>query len=77
MWFQSRIFAWSLVIPSSLSLATAIPHSARDGAQPKYPELLHATIEDLAEGLKHELFTSVDLVKVGALTIFILSVHQY
>ena len=29
---------------------------------PKYPDLLHASIEDLARGLKHKRFTSVDLV---------------
>ena len=69
-WFQLTVLVLTVVCFSSVPVA-AIPRSPKYGGHDKYPDLLDTTIEELADGLKSGLFTSVDLVKVGDL-VFIL-----
>ncbi len=61
----ARFLACTVLLSSSWLLGTAwaSPHGKR--ASTNFPGLLEATTEDLAEGLKKGLFTSVDLVNVS------------
>jgi hypothetical protein len=51
------LFVWSV-------LAGIIPPRSSNNTNSVYPDLLEATTEELADGLKKGLFTSVDLVNV-------------
>lgn len=66
MWSQLTVLVL-FVVSFSIVPVAAIPRSPKYGAQQKYPDLLHTTIEELSDGLAKGLFTSVDLVKVGDL----------
>jgi hypothetical protein len=73
MFLSARFVACAAVLLSSVSLVASSPKGKAypkpfNGTNSVYPGLLEATTEELAEGLKKGLFTSVDLVNVSFLS---------
>jgi hypothetical protein len=72
MFVSARFVACAALLLSSVSLVASSPKGKSypkpsHGTDSIYPGLLEATTEELAEGLKKGLFTSVDLVNVSFL----------
>jgi hypothetical protein len=72
MFLSARFVACAALLLSTVSVVASSAKgksypNPSNGADSIYPGLLEATTEELAEGLKEGLFTSVDLVNVSSL----------